>query len=76
MGITVGKILFVFSFILGILVVPTEVYAVIMHSFFFFFEGGGGGREQTRYILGNRKSASGELLNEIAVTEGNLGTSC
>ena len=42
MGITVGKILFVFSFILGILVVPTEVYAVIMHSFFFFFEGGGG----------------------------------
>ena len=28
-----------------------------------------------RYILGNRKSSSGELLNEIVVTEGNLGTS-
>ena len=36
-------------------------------------EGGGGGRP--RYILRNRKSASGELLNEIVVTEGNLGTS-
>ena len=45
-------------------------------KFLFFFLRGGGGREQTRYILGNRKSASGELLNEIAVTEGNLGTSC
>ena len=28
-----------------------------------------------RYILGNRKSSSGELLNEIVVAEGNLGTS-
>ena len=41
-----------------------------------FFTGGGGrGGRQPRYILRNRKSASGELLNEIVVTEGNLGTS-
>ena len=37
--------------------------------------GGGGAGGKLRYILGNRKSSRGELLNEIVVTEGNLGTS-
>ena len=47
-----------------------------MQNFFSGGEGGGGGRRgQPRYIMGNRKSASGELLNEIVVTEGNLGNS-
>ena len=47
-------------------------------KFIFWGAGGGGGGEaegKLRYILGNRKSSSGELLNEIVVTEGNLGTS-
>ena len=55
-----------FSFILGILVVPREVKTVIMQNFFSVGEGG------TKVYFG--KSASGELLNEIVVTEGNLGT--
>ena len=39
-----------------------------------FFSGGEGApRGQPRYILGNRKSASGELLNDIVITEGNRG---
>ena len=69
--ITVGKNLhnLCFSFILGILVVPREVKTVLIENFF------SGGEGQPRYILGNRKSASGELLNEIVVTEANLGTS-
>ena len=73
--ITVGKKLhnLCFSFILGILVVPREVKTVLMEN---FFSGGEGARRgQPRYILGNLKSSSGELLNEIVVTEGNLGTS-
>ena len=77
--ITVGKNLHNFCslFILGILVVPREVKTVIMQNFFLSSGGerGEGGRGQTRYILGNRKSASGELLNKIVVTEGSLGTS-
>ena len=40
---------------------------------------GGGGREgeggKQGIFWGNRKSASGELLNKIVVTEGSLGTS-
>ena len=79
MGITVGKNLHNLCslFILGILVVPREVKTVIMQNFFLSSGGGGGGwgRGQTRYILGNRYSASGELLNKIVITEGSLGTS-
>ena len=77
MVITVGKNLhnLCFSFILGILVVPREVNWDSDHAKFlsFFFLGGGGGK--TRYILENRKSAGGELLNKIVVTEGSLGPS-
>ena len=54
----------------GYFVVPREVKTVLMQNLF-----SGGAEGKLRYILGNRKSSSGELLNEIVVTEGNLGTS-
>ena len=59
MGITVGEICIAF----------------VIYFFFCGKGGGGGGWRQTRYILGNRKSANGELPNEIVVPEGSLGTS-
>ena len=52
-----------------------------MQNFFPSTEGrgGGGGGEgeggKHGIFWGNRKSASGELLNKIVVTEGSLGTS-
>ena len=61
------------TFVFHLSWVPREVKIVLMEN---FFSGGEGARRgQPRYILGNRKSASGELLNEIVITEGNLGTS-
>ena len=56
---------------------PREVKTVLMQNLFSGGRGGGGGEAEgkLRYILGNRKSSRGELLNEIVVTEGNLGTS-
>ena len=53
----------------GYFVVPREVKTLLMQNLF-----SGGAEGKLRYILGNRKSSSGELLNEIVVTEGNLGT--
>ena len=59
-------------FILGYTNIGITVGKIcITFVLYFFFLGWG----QTRYILGNRKSACGELLNEIVVTEGSLRTS-